>query len=69
MEKTFERIFKVKLAEQDISMRKFAESIGIVPQNLSQRIKRGTITYDEASQFAEKLGYKIVWVEKEPAKD
>lgn len=63
--KTFERIFKVKLAEQDISMRKFAESMGIVPQNLSQRIKRGTITYDEALEFADKLGYKIEWVEKQ----
>lgn len=60
----FENKFKGKLAEQGISMRKFAESVGIVPQNLSQRIKRGSITYDEALDFADKLGYTIEWIKK-----
>ena len=45
-------------------MRKFAEELNLVPQNLSQRVKRGTITYDEALEFADKLGYKIEWVKK-----
>ena len=58
---TFEQEIKSKLAINNISMRKFAESLNIIPQNLSQRIKRGTITYDEALDFAEKLGYKIEW--------
>ncbi len=60
----FESKFKGKLAENGISMRKFAEQLGIVPQNLSQRIKRGSITYDEAVQFAEKLGYDIEWIKR-----
>ena len=33
-------------------------------QNLSQRIKRGSITYDEAVEFADKLGYTIEWKKK-----
>ena len=59
---TFEQEFKSRLAINGLSLRKFAESSGIVPQNLSQRIKRGTITYDEALDFAEKLGYSIQWI-------
>lgn len=59
---TFEQEIKSKLAINGISMRKFAEGLGIVPQNLSQRIKRGTITYDEAIEYANKLGYSIQWI-------
>lgn len=58
----FENLFKGKLAENNYSMRRFAEEIGILPQNLSQRVKRGCITYDEAVEFAAKLGYKVEWV-------
>lgn len=61
---TFEQEFKSKLAINNISMRKFAEELGQVPQNLSQRVKRGTISYDEAVKFADKLGYCIEWVKK-----
>lgn len=61
---TFEQEFKSKLAIQNLSMRKFAEDLELVPQNLSQRVKRGTITYDEAVKFAQKLGYKIEWVKE-----
>lgn len=61
---TFEQEFKSKLAIQGLSMRKFAEELKIVPQNLSQRVKRGTISYDEALEFADKLGYKIEWIKK-----
>ena len=61
---TFEQEFKSKLAIQGLSMRKFAEELKIVPQNLSQRVKRGTISYDEALELADKLGYKIEWIKK-----
>lgn len=61
---TFEQEFKSKLVINNISMRKFAEENGIVPQNLSQRVKRGTITYDEAVAYADKLGYSIEWVKR-----
>lgn len=57
----FEFLFKGKLAENGLSMRQFATNNGILPQNLSQRVKRGSITYDEAVEFAAKLGYKITW--------
>ncbi len=60
----FESKFKGKLAENGLSMRKFAEQQGIVPQNLSQRIKRGSITYDEAVKFADVLGYDIEWLKR-----
>lgn len=56
---TFEQEFKSKLAIKGISMRKFAEDNKLVPQNLSQRVKRGTITFDEARELLGKLGYKI----------
>lgn len=58
---TFEQELKSKLAINNKSLRKFAEELGVVPQNLSQRIKRGTITYDEAVEYADKLGYSIEW--------
>ena len=57
----FEFIFKGKLAENGLSMAKFAEQINTSPQNLTQRIKRGAISYDEAVEYAEKLGYRIEW--------
>ncbi len=60
----FEFIFKGKLAENGLSMRKFSEMIKQTPQNLTQRIKRKCITYDEAQEFADILGYKIEWVKK-----
>lgn len=60
----FEYIFKGKLAENGISMRKFAEKLNISPENLSQKVKRGSITYDYAQHIADLLGYEIEWVKK-----
>lgn len=60
----FEFLLKGKLAENGISMSKFSEQIGTSPQNLTQRIKRGAISYDEAVDYAEKLGYKIEWIKQ-----
>lgn len=60
----FEQKFKSTLAIKGLSMRKFAEQEGFVAQNLSQRIKRGTISYDEAQHIADLLGYDIEWVKR-----
>ena len=60
----FEFVFKGKLAENGLSITKFAEMTNDSLQNLSQRIKRGSITYDEAVEFADKLGYTIEWKKK-----
>lgn len=59
-----EFVLKGKLAENGLSITKFAEILGVSLQNLSQRIKRGSITYDEAVDFADKLGYTIEWKKK-----
>lgn len=61
----FEYIFKGKLAENGLSMRKFAETLEISPENLSQKVKRGSITYDYAQKIADLLGYEIKWIKKE----
>jgi hypothetical protein len=34
------------------------------PQNLSNKLSRGTIKYDEVKQIAEIIGYKIEWTKK-----
>jgi hypothetical protein len=57
----FEHFFKGKLAENGLTVAKFAEMIDTSSQNLSQRLKRGSITYDEAIKYAEKLGYCVEW--------
>ena len=63
--KKFENIFKGKLAENDISMRKFAvEKLNVSPENLSQKVKRGSISYDYAQEIADLLGYDIEWIER-----
>ncbi|KGR87415.1 hypothetical protein [Lysinibacillus odysseyi] len=33
-------------------------------QNLSNKLSRGSLRYDEAHQIAEAIGKKIVWVDK-----
>lgn len=60
----FEFLLKGKLAENGLTLAKFAEMLNTSPQNLTQRIKRASITYDEANEFAEKLGYTIEWKKK-----
>ena len=56
--------FKGKLSENGISMREFAETLKVSPENLSQKVKRGSITYDYAQEIADLLGYDIEWVER-----
>jgi hypothetical protein len=33
-------------------------------QNLSKKINRGTLRYEETEEIAELLGYKIEWIKK-----
>ncbi len=35
------------------------------PQNLSNKLSRGTIKYDEVKQIAEIINYKIEWTKKD----
>lgn len=60
----FEYLLKGKLAENGLTLAKLSEMLGVIPQNLSQKLKRGSTTYDEAQNIADLLGYKIEWVEK-----
>lgn len=62
----FEFILKGKLAENGLSLRKLSEMLNMLPQNLSQRIKRKTISYDEAQHIADLLGYEIKWHKRTP---
>jgi len=61
----FEFILKGKLAENGLNMRKLAPMLDMSPENLHQKIKRGSITYDNAQKIAELLGYKIEWIKKD----
>ena len=39
--------------------------LNVLPQNLSQKLKRGSTSYDEAQHMADLLGYNIVWEKKD----
>lgn len=58
----FEFILKGKLAENGLNMRKLAFMLNMSPENLHQKVKRGSISYDNAQKIAELLGYKIEWI-------
>lgn len=57
----FEFILKGKLAENGLNMRKLAEMLNTSPENLHQKVKRGSLSYDDAQEIAELLGYTIEW--------
>lgn len=60
----FEFILKGKLAENGLNVRKLAAMLDMSPENLHQKLKRGSISYDNAQKIADLLGYKIEWVRK-----
>jgi plasmid maintenance system antidote protein VapI len=60
----FKNILKVKLAEEDKTLTSIAVKLGTQPQNLSNKLNRGSITYDDAQTIADILGYDIVWVKR-----
>ena len=59
-----EFIIKSKLAEQGLNSRKLASMLDCSPQNLTQKIKRKTLRYDEIVRIADMLGYEIKWIPK-----
>lgn len=56
---TIEQKLKMALAYANISQSELARQISTTPQNLSQKIKRNTLTKEELEQIAEVLG--CVW--------
>lgn len=59
-----EFILKGKLAENGLSLSKLATMLETSPQNLTQKVKRGSFTYDEVQHIADLLGYVIKWEKK-----
>lgn len=59
-----EFLLKSKLAEKGLNITKFAEHLGVTPQNISQRVKKGTFGYLEICEIADWLGYTIKWEKK-----
>lgn len=41
-----------------------SESDQTTPQNISNKLTRGTIKYSEVKEIADIMGYKIVWEKK-----
>lgn len=60
----FEYLLKGKLAENGLTLAKLSEMLDMLPQNLSQKLKRGSTSYDEAQHIADLLGYDIEWVKR-----
>lgn len=59
-----EFLLKSKLAEQGLNITKLAEHFDVTPQNISQRVKKGTFGYLEICEIADWLGYTIKWEKK-----
>lgn len=53
---TIEQKLKMALAYKGISQAELARQIETTPSNLSQKIKRNTLTKEELEQIAEVLG-------------
>ena len=53
------------LLEEKKKIKDIAEMQETSIQNLSQKLKRNTIKYQEMLDIAEKLGYEIKWEKKE----
>ena len=60
----FEFLLKSKLAENGLNLAKLSEMLGVIPQNLSQKLKRGSMSYDDAQHIADLLGYDIQWIKR-----
>lgn len=53
------------LLEEDKKLIEIAEKVQKTSiQNLSQKLKRNTIKYQEMQDIAEYLGYEIQWIKK-----
>lgn len=53
---TIEQKIKMALSFKGVSQSELARKIGTTPQNLSQKIKRNTLTKEDMDKIAEALG-------------
>ena len=62
---------KTLLAQEGIMLKELAEMISVhtrkpcTPDSLSQKLRRGSLTYNDALMIAELLGYEISFNKKE----
>lgn len=59
------KTFKKAMFEADTNSHRIATELGISPQALSQKLKRGVLPYIEVEELAEHMGYSLEWVRKE----
>lgn len=61
---------KTLLAQEDLKLKELAELISnktgkkCTPDSLSQKLRRGSLTYNEALLIADLLGYKIAFIKE-----
>lgn len=55
----FENFFKSVIASRGYNMTSFAKVIGVSTQNLSQKVKRGSISYPEMVDMLKVLNYEV----------
>lgn len=58
---------KTLLAQKGLKLKDLAEKLGCTPNSLTQRLGRGSITYNEMLIIADILGYKIHFEDVEKA--
>lgn len=57
--------FSVALAKKELKQAEAARILGVSPQVLNRKLVNGSMKYDEALAYAEKLGFEIIWIEKQ----
>lgn len=58
---SFAITLKKTLIDEHKTLTDIARSLKTQPQNLSNKLRRGTITYEDALKIAKLLGYEIKW--------
>lgn len=56
--------FSIALAKTELTQAEAARILGVSPQVLNRKLIKGSMKYDEAIAYAEKLGFEIIWIEK-----
>ena len=60
----FKTKFKKILIDENKTLTEIANKLDTKSQNLSNKLRRGSITYDDAQIIADILGYDIEWVKR-----
>ncbi len=55
---------KSLLAKENVTMKDIAKNYGVSPQNLSNKLRNGTIKFEEVRDIAKILGYEIEFKKK-----